>query len=115
MAVLAGAAPSGGAAGRDEDWLPLAARIPVELRFNDTTNVPTVVSAALLPSVRVSVAVLPDVPTVASDPFDGTLVNVHTLVIVLEASVSEKVTVTWSTLPLLLLSSIVIAVFTGAA
>ncbi len=92
--------PSLGAVAAKLERLPAGSRIPAALLARATVNEPTVVSMGPAPSVTVSVAVEPVTATLASVPPLGTLASVHGAVpAVYEASGSEKVTVTASSLP----------------
>lgn len=75
--VGTGPALSAGAVAANEDRLPLASRIPVAVAARATVRLPTVVSAAPVPSVMVKVARVPATATDASVPPDGTPLSVH--------------------------------------
>ena len=114
IAVRTGAAPSAGAVAPKLDWLPAASRIPVALVASATVKLPTAVFAAPAPSVIVSVAVVVATATLASVPPLGTFASVHgAFPAVYDASVSENTAITRSTLPLALVSSIVIVTSIG--
>src|SRR5918911_4418951 len=74
--TTSGDALSAGACAVNEPGLPALSRIPLELEASATLNEPTDVSAALEPSFSVSVATVPLVPTLASEPPLGTAVRV---------------------------------------
>ena len=116
IAVRTGAAPSAGAVAAKLERLAAASRIPVALVASATVKLPTAVFAAPAPSVIVSVAVVPATATLASVPPLGTFASVHgAFPAVYDASVSENTAVTRSTLPLALMSSIVIVTRAGLA
>jgi hypothetical protein len=78
-------------------------------------NVPTAVSAAAAPSAIVIVAVVPEVVTELKVPLDGTLLRLQPVVhgAVHDPSVLSNVATTWSILPLLFVSFIVIETSEG--
>ena len=100
IAVSTGAMPSLGAVAAKLARFPAGSRIPAALLARVTVNEPTVVSTAPAPSDTVSVAVEPATATLASVPPLGTFASVQGAVpAVYEASGSENVTVTVSSLP----------------
>src|SRR5881397_1801497 len=95
-----GVALSAGALEPKEDWLPAASRMPVALGARVTRKLPTAVFWAPAPSARTRVALAPAVETEAREPPLGTLASVQGAVSEEAASVSERVALTRSTLPL---------------
>src|SRR5213594_3282408 len=115
MSIGTGPARSSGAVGPNDAGSGSGPTMPSGLAANATVNVPTAVLGAPAPSVRWSVAVLPETSTDDSEPLDGTFASVHgDRHGAVQLTLSENCAVTVSTRPFASTSSICRDVRSGA-